>query len=140
MLLDRQLFSVFNFWISFSSTNLGHCWEEAIWSPLQFLHFGDFWQLLPSCSSSSHLKQVSQPLHVDFPLPNRWHLKQRSGFGMNMSIFIWYNPTLMFICSVQHQHSLSTGTYSFHPGSPREKNRYNIVCNFRCNMTGNGAT
>ena len=57
------------------------------------------WAVMPLLTSS-HLKHVLEPLRVDCPWPNRWHLKQRSGFGMSIFIFVWYNPTLTFVRSV----------------------------------------
>ena len=67
--IGNSFFSLlFFFLISFPFIQIGHCLEEAMWSPLQFLHF---WQLLPSRPSSPHLKKVSQPLHVVCPWPNR---------------------------------------------------------------------
>jgi hypothetical protein len=60
--------------ISASRIHIGHCLDDAIWEPLQFLQEGGFEQSDPSCSSLPQRWHACALVHFMAPWPYRWHL------------------------------------------------------------------
>ena len=77
--------SVLTRWMAFSSFQRGQFLEYAGCDPWQFAHTGSLVHSSERWSGSAtlHRAHVAFPRHDCWPGPNTWHLKQRSGFGMN---------------------------------------------------------